>query len=44
MKVSYFETARYVAPRPPPPEWPVAPGAYDREAGVKAYEGMVEMG
>ena len=34
MKVSYFETARYVAPQPPPAEWPVPPGAYDREAGV----------
>ena len=42
MKVSYFETARYVAPQPPPSEWPVPPGAYDTKAGVKAYEGMVE--
>ena len=42
MKVSYFETARYLAPRPLPAEWPVPPAAYDREAGVEAYRGMVE--
>jgi alkanesulfonate monooxygenase SsuD/methylene tetrahydromethanopterin reductase-like flavin-dependent oxidoreductase (luciferase family) len=42
MKVSYFETARYLAPRPLPAEWPVPPDAYDREAGVEAYRGMVE--
>jgi hypothetical protein len=23
MKVSYFETARYLAPQAPPSEWPV---------------------
>jgi alkanesulfonate monooxygenase SsuD/methylene tetrahydromethanopterin reductase-like flavin-dependent oxidoreductase (luciferase family) len=42
MKVSYFETARYLAPRPLPAEWPVPPDAYDREAGAEAYRGMVE--
>jgi alkanesulfonate monooxygenase SsuD/methylene tetrahydromethanopterin reductase-like flavin-dependent oxidoreductase (luciferase family) len=42
MKVSYFETARYLAPRQLPAEWPVPPGAYDREAGAQAYRGMVE--
>jgi alkanesulfonate monooxygenase SsuD/methylene tetrahydromethanopterin reductase-like flavin-dependent oxidoreductase (luciferase family) len=42
MKVSYFETARYLAPRPLPAEWPVPPAAYDRKAGVEAYRGMVE--
>ena len=42
MKVSYFETARYLAPRPMPAEWPVPPDAYDRQAGVDAYRGMVE--
>jgi alkanesulfonate monooxygenase SsuD/methylene tetrahydromethanopterin reductase-like flavin-dependent oxidoreductase (luciferase family) len=42
MKVSYFETARYLAPRPLPAEWPVAPDAYDREAGAQAYRGMIE--
>ena len=42
MKVSYFETARYLAPRQLPAEWPVPPDAYDREAGAQAYRGMVE--
>jgi alkanesulfonate monooxygenase SsuD/methylene tetrahydromethanopterin reductase-like flavin-dependent oxidoreductase (luciferase family) len=42
MKVSYFETARYLAPRPLPAEWPVPPAAYDRAAGALAYRGMVE--
>jgi len=42
MKVSYFETARYLAPRPLPAEWPVPPAAYDRQAGVVAYRGMIE--
>ena len=42
MKVSYFETARYLAPRKLPAEWPVPPDAYDREAGAQAYRGMIE--
>src|SRR5260370_11053657 len=42
MKVSYFETARYLAPRKLPSEWPVPPDAYDGEAGAQAYGGMVE--
>jgi alkanesulfonate monooxygenase SsuD/methylene tetrahydromethanopterin reductase-like flavin-dependent oxidoreductase (luciferase family) len=42
MKVSYFETARYRAPRQLPAQWPVPPDAYDREAGAKSYRGMVE--
>jgi alkanesulfonate monooxygenase SsuD/methylene tetrahydromethanopterin reductase-like flavin-dependent oxidoreductase (luciferase family) len=42
MKVSYFETARYLAPRGLPAEWPVPPAAYDREAGAQAYRGMIE--
>jgi alkanesulfonate monooxygenase SsuD/methylene tetrahydromethanopterin reductase-like flavin-dependent oxidoreductase (luciferase family) len=42
VQVSYFETARYLAPQPPPSEWPVPPGAYDPEAGARAYRGMVE--
>ena len=41
MKVSYFETARYLAPRNLPREWPVPPEAYDREAGAQAYQGMI---
>jgi alkanesulfonate monooxygenase SsuD/methylene tetrahydromethanopterin reductase-like flavin-dependent oxidoreductase (luciferase family) len=42
MKVSFFETARYCAAQPLPPEWPVPSGAYDPEAGARAYRGMVE--
>jgi alkanesulfonate monooxygenase SsuD/methylene tetrahydromethanopterin reductase-like flavin-dependent oxidoreductase (luciferase family) len=42
MKVSYFETARYRAPRTLPAEWPVPPDAYDHEAGARAYQGMIE--
>src|SRR5215831_15319244 len=42
MKVSYFETARYLAPRKLPAEWPVPPGAYDRQAGAQSYRGMIE--
>ncbi len=41
MKVSFFETARYLPPRPLPTEWPVASGAYDTEAGAAAYRGMI---
>ena len=42
MQVSYFETARYQMPPGVPAEWPVPPGAYDSEAGMQAYQGMVE--
>src|SRR6185436_6372990 len=42
MKVSYFETGRYQPPGALPREWPVPSGAYDREAGAVAYQGMVE--
>ncbi len=42
MKVSYFETGRYVAPPDLPREWPVPPGAYDPAVGVEAYRSMVE--
>ena len=42
MKVSYFETAHYRAPRRLPAEWPVPPASYDREAGMAAYRGMIE--
>ena len=42
MKVSFFETARYSPPEALPAEWPVPSGAYDREAGARAYRGMVE--
>ena len=42
MKVSYFETGRYVPPPDLPREWPVPPGAYDPETGAAALRGMVE--
>src|SRR5256712_12968248 len=42
MKVSFFETARYCSPQALPSEWPVPSGAYDRDAGAKAYRGMIE--
>ena len=42
MKVSYFETGRYVATADMPRAWPVPPGAYDPDAGAQALRGMVE--
>jgi alkanesulfonate monooxygenase SsuD/methylene tetrahydromethanopterin reductase-like flavin-dependent oxidoreductase (luciferase family) len=42
MKVSYFETGRYVAPPDLPREWPVPPAAYDPAIGSAALRGMVE--
>jgi alkanesulfonate monooxygenase SsuD/methylene tetrahydromethanopterin reductase-like flavin-dependent oxidoreductase (luciferase family) len=42
MKVSFFETGRYPVTAETPREWPVPSGAYDPEAGVKAYRGMIE--
>jgi alkanesulfonate monooxygenase SsuD/methylene tetrahydromethanopterin reductase-like flavin-dependent oxidoreductase (luciferase family) len=42
MKVSFFETARYRPPHALPSEWPVPSGAYDPDAGVQAYQGMIE--
>src|SRR5262245_49981142 len=42
MKVSFFETGRYVPPHSLPPDWPMPPGAYDPEAGARAYQGMIE--
>ena len=42
MKVSYFETGRYVPPPGLPREWPVPGSAYDPETGAEAYRNMVE--
>jgi alkanesulfonate monooxygenase SsuD/methylene tetrahydromethanopterin reductase-like flavin-dependent oxidoreductase (luciferase family) len=42
MKVSFFETVRYVPPGPLPSEWPVPSGSYDPEAGARAYRAMLE--
>src|SRR5690348_4375136 len=41
MKVSYFETGRYVSPDLPR-EWPVPAAAYDPEIGAKAFRDMVD--
>jgi len=42
MQVSYFENGRYHAPSNLPRQWPMPAGAYDREAGSRAFHGMVE--
>ena len=42
MKVSFFETGRYVSPPGTPREWPVPSGAYDPELGAKAYSTMID--
>jgi len=42
MKVSYFETGRYVPSPDMPREWPVPAGAYDPEIGAEACRAMVE--
>src|SRR6202049_1742360 len=42
MKVSYFETGRYVSPPGVSREWPVPAGSYNPETGADAYRGMVE--
>ncbi len=42
MQVSYFETGRYYAPSNLPRQWPMPAGAYDREAGSRAFRGMIE--
>jgi len=42
MQASYFETGRYYAPSNLPRQWPMPPSAYDRDAGSRAFRGMVE--
>jgi alkanesulfonate monooxygenase SsuD/methylene tetrahydromethanopterin reductase-like flavin-dependent oxidoreductase (luciferase family) len=42
MLVSYFETGRYHAPTNLPRQWPMPAAAYDRDAGLRAFQGMVE--
>jgi alkanesulfonate monooxygenase SsuD/methylene tetrahydromethanopterin reductase-like flavin-dependent oxidoreductase (luciferase family) len=42
MKVSYFETGRYVPPPGFPRVWPVPSSAYDTETGDAAARGMEE--
>jgi len=42
MKVSFFETGRYVTPPGMSREWPVPSGEYDPETGARAYQAMIE--
>jgi alkanesulfonate monooxygenase SsuD/methylene tetrahydromethanopterin reductase-like flavin-dependent oxidoreductase (luciferase family) len=42
MQASYFETGRYYAPSNLPRQWPMPASAYDREAGLRTFHGMVE--
>ena len=42
MKISVFETGRYRPPQPLPSEWPVPSGAYDWDAGSRAFRDMIE--
>ena len=42
MKVSFFETGRYVPPPGTPREWPVPSSAYDPEIGAGAYRAMID--
>ena len=42
MKVSFFETVRYRSPEDLPSDWPAASGGYDRDAGARAYDEMLE--
>ncbi len=42
MKISFFETGRYVTPPGAPREWPVPSGVYDPETGAKAYRAMID--
>jgi len=42
MQVSYFETGRYHASTNLPRQWPMPADAYDRGAGLRAFQGMIE--
>jgi alkanesulfonate monooxygenase SsuD/methylene tetrahydromethanopterin reductase-like flavin-dependent oxidoreductase (luciferase family) len=42
MKVSFFETARYIPRKQFDADWPVPGEYYDPETGAQAYEGMIE--
>ena len=44
MKISYFETGRYVPPADMPREWPVRSGSCDPEMVSHALRGMAERG
>jgi len=42
MKVSYFESVRYVAPQNLPPRWPLPPGFYEPEVGEQVFQSVLE--
>jgi alkanesulfonate monooxygenase SsuD/methylene tetrahydromethanopterin reductase-like flavin-dependent oxidoreductase (luciferase family) len=42
MKVSFFESLRYVTPQKLPAEWPLPPGFYDPDVGGQAVRSMIE--
>jgi len=42
MKISYFETGRYIPPPGLPREWPVPPAAYDPATGTAGLQGMAD--
>ncbi len=42
MKVSYFESVRYVAPQDLPPQWPLPPGLYEPEVGEQVFQSVLD--
>jgi len=42
MKVSYFESVRYVTPQHLPARWPLPPGFYEPEAGEQAFQNVLD--
>ncbi len=42
MKVSFFESIRYIPPRPMPAQWPLPPGLYEPEVGGQVFQSVLE--
>ncbi len=42
MKMSFFESVRYVANRKMPSQWPLPPGLYEPEVGGQVFEDVLE--
>ena len=42
MKVSYFESVRYVASQDLPPQWPLPPGLYEAEVGEQVFQRVLD--
>ena len=42
MKVSFFESVRYVAPQKMPSQWPLPPGLYEPEVGEQVFQNVLE--